>query len=92
MTTTIWKYPIPLYRAGMVSASPVLDMPAGAEILTLQVQDEKPTLWARVDPEQPPVRRQFAIVGTGHQVPDNASEYIGTWQSALFVFHLFEIT
>jgi hypothetical protein len=89
--STIWKYPVPLYKQGMASADPMIDMPEGAEVLALQTQDGHPTLWARVEPSRPKVPRRFAIVGTGHAVPDDAGAYVGTWQSALFVFHLFEV-
>lgn len=89
--STIWKFPVPLYKQGMASADPVIDMPRGAKVLTLQVQDGHPMLWAAVDPGQPTEPRQFAIVGTGHALPDNAGAYVGTWQSTIYVFHLFEV-
>jgi hypothetical protein len=69
----------------------VIDMPLGAKILTLQMQDGLPTLWAAVDPLQPTEPRCFAIVGTGQPMPKNSGSYVGTWQSAIYVFHLFEV-
>lgn len=69
-------------------------MPFGAEILSFQVQDERPVIWAAVDPAQPLELRQFRIVGTGHSMERSHKgllEYIGTvqWEMGL-VWHLFE--
>lgn len=88
---TIWKFPIvPYDEHGMITARPVIDMPYGARILALQTQDGTPTLWALVDPRSPLAPRTFLITFTGYTVPDDAGRYVGTWQSDLFVFHLFE--
>lgn len=89
--STIWKFLVPLYKQRMASVEPVIPMPVGAKILTLQLQDGHPTLWAAVDPGQPTEPRRFAIVGTGHPMPDDAGDYVGTWQSSIYVFHLFEV-
>ena len=80
---TIWKYPLTL--RGLT-----IDMPAGATILTVQLQDETPTIWALVDPDRPCETRTFTIVGTGHRVPDGLG-YVGTFQQPPFVWHLFEV-
>lgn len=94
---TIWKFPINVYDdRGMVTALPVVTMPAGAEILCLQLQDGNPMMWAVVDPDEPWVARHFAIVGTGTGVPDDVVRYVGTWQtefarSPSLVFHVFEV-
>jgi len=88
--SVIWKFPIDLYRAGRVTDNPVIEMPAGAKILTMQLQDHQPTLWAVVDPDAPKEPRQLHIVGTGQAVPAGELTYLGTWQSNGFVFHVFE--
>lgn len=89
----IWKFPLPPYdERGMVTYRPVVDMPRDARILTLQLQDEEPTLWAVVDPQAPCEPRRFVIVGTGHPVPEDVGPYVGTWQWPALVFHLFEAT
>lgn len=71
-----------------------LDMPVGAEILTVQVQNGRPFLWALVSPDSPKVQRSFRLIGTGHPVEDTISKesYIGTYQvgGGRYVFHLFE--
>lgn len=42
---TIWKFPVPTTDQGAV-----LEMPKGAEVLTVQTQGAEPQLWAVVDP------------------------------------------
>jgi hypothetical protein len=92
---TIWKYPLTDHLFGPdgnVTGRPVIPMPGGAEILTVQMQDDEPTVWARVEPNRPLADRVLVIVGTGWEVPADAGRYIGTWQTTTgqFVFHLFE--
>lgn len=68
-------------------------MPDGAEILSLQMQDGDPRLWAKVDPDRPQVARHFEWYGTGHPISDNPGAYVGTIQARIgLVFHVFEIT
>ncbi|WP_037322845.1 DUF7352 domain-containing protein [Amycolatopsis thermoflava] len=81
---TVWKFPLNLI------GEPVIPMPRGAQILTVQMQDGQPQLWALVDPAQPVERRRLFIVGTGQPMPTDAATYLATWQSGPFVFHLFE--
>ena len=80
---TIWKYPLQ-------RALTTIFMPTEAKILTLQVQlGAGPCLWVAVDTDKPPTKRTFALVGTGHELPEGTT-YIGTWQEPPFVWHLFE--
>ena len=87
----IWKYPLP------VSVSFPLLLPKGAEVLSVQVQGGHPlnnqaVLWAFVDTELPKVMRKFSIFATGEEVEESDDlEYVGTWQSKGFVWHLFEV-
>lgn len=91
MSKVIWKFSIdtqPYTEA---------EMPKGAEILTVQSQFNEPEIWALVDPEKEKETRRFAIIGTGHEIPDvvsrNFKKYIGTYQldNGNFVFHVFEL-
>lgn len=70
-------------------------MPKGASILTVQVQQGIPCIWAIVDPEQILMEtRNFRIFGTGHPILVSAkNSYIGTFQlqNGGFVGHLFEM-
>jgi hypothetical protein len=43
----------------------LIDMPQGAEILSVGEQYDTLTMWAMVDPEAPMVRRHVAVHGTG---------------------------
>lgn len=82
---TIWKFPLAVTHVQMVQ------LPAGAEVLTVQVQHGGPCLWARVDPSNPPVARRVFIHGTGHECHADAAVYLGTFQLAdgEFVGHVF---
>ena len=82
---TIWKFPIP------ISDNFVVEMPAGATILTVQVQAKKPFIWAVVDPEKPIEQRRFALRGTGHWLHPAGWNYVGSFQmnDGVIVFHLF---
>jgi hypothetical protein len=84
---TIWKYRLP------VQDRVELEMPAGAEILTVASDTGEPCLWAAVDSEQPKTKRILHIVGTGHPMPPESTSwwYIGTFFVAtpVLVFHVF---
>lgn len=89
---TIWKFEI-----AEITDRFTLDMPKGASILTVQIQNDMPSVWACVDSEQDIERRYFEIVGTGNPFPKENDEdidrqYIGTFQlhEGKIVFHLFE--
>jgi hypothetical protein len=87
----IWKYPLPM----MTGPDYEIQMPAGAQILAVQAQYDVPTIWALVDPSQPPQNRRFSVVGTGHPFEWDGvtGHHIGTFQVAhgSFVGHLFEL-
>jgi hypothetical protein len=82
---TIYKYQLTL------SDSPIT-MPKGAEILTVKLQNDTPTLWALIDTDiYLEESRLIVIRGTGHPVEDNA-KYITTYMDGPFVWHAFELT
>ncbi len=87
MTRQIWKYPV-------VGPQFMLRMPDGARVLSIQNQQGSPQMWVLVDPDSPGVHREFLFYGTGHTMPDDPGEFIGTFQVADgdLVFHLFERT
>jgi len=86
----IYKYPFPI----QVESDFVIHMPVGAKILTVQLQNGDPYIWAIVDPAAEICARSFLLFGTGNPLPTDitALPYIGTFQlrSGSFVFHLFE--
>lgn len=83
---TIWKYEL-----GITGVQGV-GMPAGAQILMAQMQNDRLCVWALVDPKATPTQRTFYIYGTGHQIePDLYSAiYVATVQQGAFVWHVFQ--
>ena len=83
---TVWKYTL----------SPVsyLMIPKGSKVLFVDNQKEIAQLWALVDPSQEKESREFVVYGTGHDVPDNPGNYVGSFlmSSGSLVFHVFEQT
>jgi hypothetical protein len=80
----IFKYPLN-------SQDCTLKLPKGAEILTVKLQNETPTLWAVVNDNTSEVEeRHICIIGTGWDVEDNM-KYITTYIDGYFVWHIFEL-
>ena len=83
MVKQIWKYKL----------ENIIEMPKGAEILTVQIQNGKSfdtCIWAKVTPDNELEKRRFVVIGTGHSFDDTNYKYIGTYQDSPFVWHLFE--
>lgn len=82
---TIWKWTL--------QPKTTISMPAGAQLLAVQEQYGQPQLWALVDPTAAPSPRHFSIYGTGHEMPDNPGQYVGTFQmhAGQLVLHVFEV-
>lgn len=92
MSRAVWKWPLPM------EVRFALDMPVGAQILTVQTQHaggpgEQPTMWALVDPDATTERRHFQLLGTGHREMRDEPTYVGTFQltGGTFVGHVFEV-
>lgn len=81
----IYKYTL---KAGVTT----LNMPQGAQVLTVQTQNENACLWALLDPSKPTEVRTFHMYGTGHRIDNLNLVYIGTFQleHGVLVFHVFE--
>lgn len=82
---SIWKFTL-----STGAATTIVNMPEGAVVLRFALQHNVPTLWARVDPKNPPASRTFEIVGTGQPIPPSAV-YVGTIDSGPFVWHALEL-
>jgi hypothetical protein len=67
-------------------------MPHGAKLLAVQEQRGEAQLWALVDPGAKTYPRSFRVYGTGHDMPDDPGQYVGTFQicGCAMVFHVFE--
>ncbi len=60
-----------IYKYTLDSQDCTLQLPKGAEILTVQLQNQIPNLWALVNPNtSESEERHISIVGTGWQVED----------------------
>lgn len=85
---SIWKYPL------RVTDSQIIEMPAGAEILCVQVQHGKPVLYAKVKVSPGYQKAGVRIIthGTGHKVREDVGEYVSTYQqhNGDRVFHVFK--
>ena len=83
---TIWKFELELRQ------SQVVEMPADARILDVQVQGGALYLWALVDPRRDREERRVEIVGTGTpagHVLGEQLDYVATVQVESFVWHVF---
>lgn len=83
---TIWKFTL------TITDGQRINMPAGAEILCVQMQGNQPQLWALVDLSEDNLTemRAIEIHGTGNPIPGGQRRYIGTFQQFRFVWHVFE--
>lgn len=84
---TVHKYPLP--GVGLVG----IEMPRAARVLSVQAQEGRPFLWAQVDTEQPTVRRQFRVAGTGHPLEGEVVDswaFVGTFQVGPIVIHVWD--
>lgn len=73
--------------------SQTIAMPKDAKIITVQLQDGKPCIWAMVNPDQPKVKKTILCYDTGQAIPHpNKLTYIGTCQADAgdIVYHVFE--
>jgi hypothetical protein len=83
---TIWKYPLPVDDCFFVT------MPVGARLLSVQMQDGQPCLWALVDPTAAKIGRLLRVYGTGSPISGDPGAFVGTFQmhGGALVFHLFD--
>ncbi len=86
----IYKYPL---RMVNVQA---LELPVGAEILSVEEQHGHIMVWALVDPEQHKELHRIEIIGTGEDIMTDEKftrKHLGTVQLAMgtLVFHVFKL-
>ena len=82
----LWKFPIP------IRDDVTITMPKGAIVRAVMVQRDTPCIWAEVDAQAPPVDRRFFIIGTGHPMPVDATQFVGSFmiEGGSLVFHVYE--
>ena len=87
----IFKYPVPVTNYTHFT----LDLPLNYQILTVQIQDDDPYIWAIVNTAYEKTEAHFRIYGTGFFMKENENEkrgmYVGTFQRGPFVYHLFHV-
>ena len=83
---SIWKYEI------IISDVVYVEMPDGAQLLSVQLQNDVPYIWAKVNTSKPPCKRIFRIYGTGHVHDKINGAFLGTIQlnGGTLVFHVFD--
>ena len=88
----VYKYELPLGDLDENNQI-VVRMPAGAQLLDVQVQNGSPVIWALVDTSRRLEPRTFEIVGTGHTLSTPPYRHIATFQmhGGALVFHAFEV-
>lgn len=89
ITRAVWKFPLPAPGSDVFT----IEMPQGAEPLTVQVQNGAFQIWALVTPGHPTETRVFRIAGTGHPIDEIIVRHVGTVQlpGLGLVFHVFEV-
>ena len=71
----IFKYPLE------ITGLQEIEMPKGSKILSVQMQYDKPCLWALVDDHTTFVeKREIILAGTGHPIEADNLKFIGTVQ------------
>lgn len=99
---SIYKYVAMYPDFGTSSKRFNIEMPTGAQILSVAIQHGVPVLWAMVDTRVKTVeQRHFMVYGTGASVrTDEAYEHIGTvemdmggnnFAREICIWHYFEI-
>ena len=85
---TIYKYQLGTWDQVLSTGHGRLEMPGGAKVLTLNIQDHVLTLWCEVDTARESVARRWSVHGTGHAIPLRG-EWVGTLFFDTFVWHVY---
>lgn len=82
----IFKYEIPLKYCFSIL------MPVHSKVVSFEVQNNIPMIWALVNEFSTEVMRHFSIIATGEKINFDVefNPYIGSIQLDGFVWHLFE--
>lgn len=86
---TIWKFNVPIRDLALI------EMPKGAQTLSVGVQGQEICMWAIVDPNAEKEMRRFSVHGTGIPMEFGLpGKFIGTVQivtiAGVYVGHVFE--
>jgi hypothetical protein len=80
---TIHKFPVVLTDKLLVN------MPEFPRILSCQLQNGIPMVWALVETDNEKFDYEFVWYGTGNRLDTDDHEFVDTVQVGLLVFHLF---
>lgn len=85
MTKELWKWRLKAPRS-------TVRMPECARVLSVQVIDGVPHVWALCDPKRKLVARTFDICGAGLPVQEGKNIYVGYFSllEGSVIFHVFE--
>lgn len=80
-----------IYKTMLTETTHTLLLPRGAKLLSVHVQLGTPCIWALVDSSNEVVPLPIYVVGTGHVMPDDIGEFIGTFMidNDTLVWHVF---
>jgi len=78
----IYKYNLKLQETQSIKA-PI------TKVLCVQMQHNELVLWAEVDTDKVNKELLVVIVGTGHEIPKYAEQYISTVQDGSYVWHIY---
>lgn len=87
----VWKYPFSIHNT-----LTLIQAPRGAKVLSVQVQHgNEPCIWMLVDPGAEREPKYFRAHWTGHMIPTDPGEYVGTVQVdsafGMRTVHMFEV-
>ena len=84
---TIWKFPF------QIEHKITIEMPEGAVLLHVDVQQNTPCIWAVVNPRAAAKPRQLRLYGTGTPIEEKLGTHVGSFQmrNGLLVWHVFEV-
>ena len=82
---TIWKYPLDMRGWNRVPIGP----DAKVVLAAIDPASGAPAIWVDLDPDTDRGERQFAVIGTGHDIEPGA-KHVGSMIDRSFVWHIFE--
>jgi len=80
---TIWKYILKFRQNQEIT------LKKDAQILSVQLQNEKLCLWALLDTDEVDEMCKIHIIGTGTEIEEKLDYHIGTVQQSVYVWHVF---
>ena len=84
MKPRIWKYPLTIIHGQTIQ------IPATAKVLHVGLDpNDKPCLWALLDPRETKVDRLVVVLGTGFDLNPLTPHHAGSFRDGRFMWHVF---